>query len=100
MTGFFRQQPMQHGAEGRDPSAGSNEDRVTHRWTQNEVAERPLAADLVPSSHVANKVGHVAILHAVQAKGEASILPATFFRWRRGNGISASDLFAIRFGVF
>src|ERR1700730_10032748 len=70
----IRQQPMQHGTERRNTGAGRDEDGVAQWRPQDEVAERPLAADFLALFHVAEKIGHKAILHPTQTKCEAVVV--------------------------
>src|SRR6266849_2969534 len=84
------QQPMQHGAERRDAGTGCDKDGIAQRRPQNEVAERPLAADFITLSHVAEKIRHEAVLHAVEAESEAIVVS----RWG-SDGVGARDLLAV-----
>src|SRR5260370_2963949 len=81
-----RQQPVQHGAEGGDPGSSGNEHGVTQRWTQNEVAERPLKRNLRAFLEIAEIVRHESILHAIEAEGDVSVLGG-----RGGDGIRSRE---------
>src|SRR5208282_77392 len=74
VTVALRQQPVQHGAEGRDPCPRGNERSVTERRTQDEIAERPLERDVRAFFETAEIVRHKSIVHAIQAKGEVPVL--------------------------
>ena len=86
---------MEHGTERRDPCAGSNENRIAHGRAQDEIAEWPLTAYFLAFFHVAKKIGHEAVLHAVQTQGELVAV-----RRRGSDGVGAGDLFAIGFVGF
>ena len=60
------------------------------RRSQDEVSERPLAGDLFSLFHVAEKIGHEAVLHPVEAEREAIVLSG-----RGRDGIGAGDFFAV-----
>src|SRR5208282_1346053 len=77
MTGVFGQQPVQHGAEGRDSGSGGDEHGVTQRRAQDEIAERPLKRDLRAFVETAEIVRHESILYSIQAEGEVPV----FGRW-------------------
>ena len=64
---------MEHGAEGSDARAGRDEDCIAHRWPQNKIAEWSLTPNLLVFFHSAQKVGHEAVLHAIEAEREAGI---------------------------
>src|SRR6267154_458784 len=81
---------MKHGAEGSDACAGRDEDRITHGRPQDEIAERPLTANLVAFFHIAEKVRHEPVLYTVEAECEARV-----FAWRRGDGVSAGEFLSI-----
>src|SRR5882724_11552984 len=68
------QQPMQHGTERSDTGAGGDEDGIAQRWTQDEIAERPLAGDVIALFHVAEKIRHEAVLYPVEAESESGVL--------------------------
>src|ERR1700722_9324303 len=91
VTWLSGQQPMQHGAKRSDPGPGGDEDGIAQGRAQNEIAEWSLAMDFSSHLHVAKKVGHEAVLHAVQAQGE----PVVASR-RRCDRVGAGDLVAIR----
>src|ERR1700733_2890088 len=58
--------PAQHGAKGSDSSAGGNKDRIPQGRTQDEIAEWPLAGELLAFSHITQEIGHEAVRHAVE----------------------------------
>src|SRR6202166_4721393 len=70
MTFAFRQQPVQHGAERRDPGSSGNEQSVAQGRAQNEIAERSLKRDGRALIETAEIVRHKSILHAIQAEGD------------------------------
>src|SRR5271155_459346 len=90
MTIAFRQQPVQHGTERRDPGSGGNEYGVTQRRVQDEIAERTLKLNLCAWVEIAEIVRHESILYSIQAEGKKPILGG-----RRGDGIRARHLFAL-----
>ena len=81
---------MEHRAEGSDARAGGDEDRIAHRWPQNKIAEGSLTPNLLAFFHIAQKVGHEAVLHAIEAEREAGILS-----WRGGNRVSAREFLSL-----
>ena len=60
------------------------------RRPQDEVAERPLAADLFAYVHVTEEIRHEAVLHPVEAECKAIVLSR-----RGGDGVGAGDFLAI-----
>src|SRR5208282_222386 len=90
MTVAFRQQPVQHGAEGRYAGSGGDEHGVAQGRAQNEIAKRPLKRDLSAFVETAEMVGHESILHAIQAEGDMSVAGG-----RRRDRIGAGHLLAI-----
>src|SRR5437870_11467097 len=79
MARLIAQQPVQHRAKRRDARAGRNENRVAYRRAQDEVTERALATNLILFFHVAEKVRHEPVLHAIKTECEARIVS----RWGR-----------------
>src|SRR6266851_6157621 len=86
------QEPVQHGSERCDTRAGRDKDSVARGRAQDEVTKRSLTADFLTLFHVAEKVRHKAILHAIQAECEAVVVS-----WRGSDGVSTGDFFAICF---
>src|SRR5277367_5175453 len=90
MTVVLRQQPMQHGSEGRNSSSGRNEDGVAQGRAQNEIAEWSLKRNVRAFLQIAEIVRHESIGNAVQAEGDVSICG------RRGRyRIGACDFLAV-----
>src|SRR5450631_33453 len=84
------QQPMQHGAERRNPGSSGDEHGVAQRRAQNEITERPLKRNLRAFGEAAEMVRHKSILHAIQAEGDMPVLG------RRGRDrIRASHLLSV-----
>ena len=90
MTNRVRQQPMQHGAKRRHAGSGGDEDGIAQRRPQDEIAERPLAADRFAYFHVTEEIRHEAVLHPVEAECKAIVLSR-----RGGDGVGPGDLFAV-----
>ena len=85
------EQPVQHRTEGSNAGPGRDENRMAHRRTQNEIAERTLKGDLRAFREAAKMVGHESVVDAVQAKCDTAI-----FRGRRGDRVGAGDFLALR----
>src|ERR1039457_4926138 len=79
MAVLLGQQPVQHGAEGRDPRPGRDENGVAHWRMQNEIPERPLKLDLVAFVEAAEMIRHESFVHTIEAEGNMSV----FGGWRR-----------------
>ncbi len=90
MTITLSQQPMQHGAERRNPRSRGNKHGVARRRMQNEIAERPLKRNLGAGLETAKMVRHESIVHAIQTESDVSV-----FRRRRRDRIGARDLLAL-----
>src|SRR5208337_1844475 len=89
----FRQQPVQHGTEGRDPGSTRDKHSVAQRRAENEIAKWPLKHDLRAFVETAKIVRHESILHAIQTEGEVPIRGR-----RRRDRIRARHLLAIGSG--
>src|SRR3954451_2529454 len=94
MPRWVCQQPVQHGTEGSDAGTGCDEDSFAHRGAKNEITKWPLARNLVALVHVAEKIRHEAVLHAIEAQGKVAIC-----RWRRGDRVGPRNFLAIGFRV-
>src|SRR5208282_2235137 len=73
LTISLGQQPVQHGAEGRDSGSGGDEHGISERRSQNKIAERSLKLDVGAFVETAQIVRHESIVHAVQAEGDVSV---------------------------
>ncbi len=76
--------------KGATPVPVAMKTRVAQWRPQDEVAEWSLAADFFTLFHVAKKIRHEAVLHAIQAESKAVVLPG-----RGSDGVGAGDLFAV-----